>query len=216
MGCGRVGSTLARDFQNLGHTVAVIDQDREAFRRLGPNFTGEAVAGVGFDRDTLLEAGIERADAFAAVSNGDNSNIIAARVARETYGVKNVVARIYDPARAEIYQRLGIQTVATVLWTTDQIMRRLLPTGSKNEWQDASGNVQLVEVHINSSWFGHPVLLVEKNTPARVAFITRLGEGKIPNEHTVLQEGDVLHVLVTEKDLAATEATLLSPPGDHR
>jgi trk system potassium uptake protein TrkA len=216
MGCGRVGSTLARDFQNLGHTVAVIDQDREAFRRLGPNFTGEAVAGVGFDRDTLLEAGIERADAFAAVSNGDNSNIIAARVARETYGVKNVVARIYDPARAEIYQRLGIQTVATVLWTTDQIMRRLLPTGSKNEWQDASGNVQLVEVHIHSSWFGHPVLLVEKNTPARVAFITRLGEGKIPNEHTVLQEGDVLHVLVTEKDLAATEATLLSPPGDHR
>ena len=115
MGCGRVGSTLAKDFQALGHSVAVIDQDREAFRRLG--------AGFGFDRDTLLEAGIEKADAFAAVYNGDNSNIIAARVARETYGVASVVARIYDPARAEIYQRLGIPTVATVLWTTDQITR---------------------------------------------------------------------------------------------
>ena len=215
MGCGRVGSTLARDFQNLGHTVAVIDQDREAFRRLGPDFKGEAVAGVGFDRDTLLEAGIQRADAFAAVSNGDNSNILAARVARETYGVKNVVARIYDPARAEIYQRLGIPTVATVLWTTDQIMRRLLPTGTRSEWQDASGSVQLVEVHLHQGWYGHPVMLVERNTSSRVAFITRLGEGKIPDEHTVLQEGDVLHVLVTEKDLNPTEQTLLQPPGDH-
>jgi trk system potassium uptake protein TrkA len=215
MGCGRVGSTLALDFQNLGHSVAVIDQDREAFRRLGPDFTGAAVAGVGFDRDTLIEAGIERADAFAAVSNGDNSNILAARVARETYGVKNVVARIYDPARAEIYQRLGIQTVATVLWTTDQIMRRLLPTGSRSEWQDASGKVQLVEVALHRGWYGHPVSLVEKNTPSRVAFITRLGDGKIPDEHTVLQEGDVVHVLVSDKDISQVELALSQAPGDH-
>jgi trk system potassium uptake protein TrkA len=215
MGCGRVGSTLAQDFQNLGHTVSIIDQDREAFRRLGPNFSGTTVAGMGFDRDTLLQAGIEKADAFAAVSNGDNSNILAARVARETYGVKKVVARIYDPARAEIYQRLGIPTVATVLWTTDQIMRRILPSGYKGEWQDASGKVQLVEVQIDSAWFGHPITLVEKNTNARVAFITRLGEGKIPDEHTVLQEGDVLHILVTEANLADAEKTLLSPPRSH-
>ena len=215
MGCGRVGSTLAQDFQNLGHTVSIIDQDREAFRRLGPNFSGTTVAGMGFDRDTLLHAGIEKADAFAAVSNGDNSNILAARVARETYGVKKVVARIYDPARAEIYQRLGIPTVATVLWTTDQIMRRILPSGYKGEWQDASGKVQLVEVQIDSAWFGHPITLVEKNTNARVAFITRLGEGKIPDEHTVLQEGDVLHILVTEANLADAEKTLLSPPRSH-
>ena len=215
MGCGRVGSTLAQDFQNLGHTVSIIDQDREAFRRLGPNFSGTTVAGMGFDRDTLLQAGIEKADAFAAVSNGDNSNILAARVARETYGVKKVVARIYDPARAEIYQRLGIPTVATVLWTTDQIMRRILPSGYKGEWQDASGKVQLVEVQIDSAWFGHPITLVEKNTHARVAFITRLGEGKIPDEHTVLQEGDVLHILVTEANLADAEKTLLSPPRSH-
>lgn len=215
MGCGRVGSTLAKDFQALGHSVAVIDQDREAFRRLGADFNGLTVAGVGFDRDTLLEAGIEKADAFAAVSNGDNSNILAARVARETYGVSSVVARIYDPARAEIYQRLGIPTVATVLWTTDQIMRRILPQGSRSEWQDASGKVQLAEVPIHRDWFGQPVSLIEKSTSARVAFITRLGEGLIPNEHTVLQEGDVVHVMVEDTNLSATEKTLLlSPSGD--
>ena len=212
MGCGRVGSTLAKDFQALGHSVAVIDQDREAFRRLGADFNGLTVAGMGFDRDTLLEAGIQRADAFAAVSNGDNSNILAARVARETYGVASVVARIYDPGRAEIYQRLGIPTVATVLWTTDQIMRRLIPQGSRSEWQDASGKVQLSEIALHRDWYGSPVSLIEQHTDARVAFVTRLGEGLIPNEHTVLQEGDVIHVMVEDKNLAATEASLALPP----
>jgi len=216
MGCGRVGSTLARDFQALGHSVSVIDQDREAFRRLGADFNGLTVAGIGFDRDTLIEAGIQRADAFAAVSDGDNSNILAARVARETYGVKNVVARIYDPGRAEIYQRLGIPTVATVLWTTDQIMRRILPTGAKSQWQDASGRVQLVESSLHSGWFGNQVLSLEKLTKARVAFVTRLGEGLIPDEHSVLQEGDVVHLLVTEDELKNVDAALKNPPGEKR
>ena len=215
MGCGRVGSTLAKDFQAFGHSVAVIDQDREAFRRLGADFNGLTVAGVGFDRDTLIEAGIEKADAFAAVSNGDNSNILAARVARETYGVQNVVARIYDPGRAEIYQRLGIPTVATVLWTTDQIMRRILPTGARSEWQDASGKVQLAEMAMHSEWFGEPATLIERNTSARVAFITRLGEGIIPDEHTVLQEGDVVHVLVLDQHLEEAAKSLANPPGDQ-
>ena len=216
MGCGRVGSTLARDFQALGHSVSVIDQAREAFRRLGADFNGLTVAGIGFDRDTLIEAGIQRADAFAAVSDGDNSNILAARVARETYGVKNVVARIYDPGRAEIYQRLGIPTVATVLWTTDQIMRRILPTGAKSQWQDASGRVQLVESSLHSGWFGNQVLSIEKLTKARVAFVTRLGEGLIPDEHSVLQEGDVVHLLVTEDELKNVDAALKNPPGEKR
>lgn len=216
MGCGRVGSTLAKDFQALGHSVAVIDQDREAFRRLGADFNGLTVAGIGFDRDTLIEAGIQRADAFAAVSDGDNSNILAARVARETYGVKSVVARIYDPGRAEIYQRLGIPTVATVLWTTDQIMRRILPTGAKSQWQDASGRVQLVETSLHSGWFGNQVLSIEKLTMARVAFVTRLGEGLIPDEHSVLQEGDVVHLLVTEENLKNVDEALRNPPGEQR
>ena len=212
MGCGRVGATLAKDLEAKGHTVAVIDQNREAFRRLGSEFKGTTVAGVGFDRDTLVEAGVEKATAFAAVSNGDNSNILAARVARETYGVANVVARIYDPGRAEIYQRLGIPTVATVLWTTDQIMRRLLPSGSQSEWRDSSGTVVLSEVHVDSGWHGEPISLIEKNTNARVAFITRLGKGLIPVSDTILQDGDLVHVIAAEKDLSAVEATLGKNP----
>ena len=212
MGCGRVGSTLAIDLQKAGHTVSVIDQNREAFRRLGADFNGRTIAGVGFDRDTLLEAGIEKADAFAAVSNGDNSNILAARVARENFDVKNVVARIYDPGRAEIYQRLGIPTVATVLWTTDQIMRRLTPDGTKSEWLDATGTLQLIEVHPNIDWFGQSVLLIEKNTQSRVAFITRLGEALLPDEHTVLQEGDLVHVLAKEDDISKIEKILAKSP----
>jgi trk system potassium uptake protein len=212
MGCGRVGSGLAIDLESAGHSVAIIDQNREAFRRLGADFKGKTVAGVGFDRDVLLEAGIDKAEAFAAVSNGDNSNILAARVARETYGVQNVVARIYDPARAEIYQRLGIPTVATVLWATDQILRRLVPEGTRSEWRDASGVVQLCEVHLHKEWFGQPISLIEEVTKARVAFVTRLGEGMIPTEKTVIQEGDLVHVMVADKDLAVVEATLAKSP----
>ena len=212
MGCGRVGSSLATELEAAGHTVSVIDQAREAFRRLGPDFKGRTVTGVGFDREVLLEAGIQDADAFAAVSNGDNSNILAARVARENYGVQNVVARIYDPGRAEIYQRLGIPTVATVLWTTDQIMRRLTPDGTKSEWRDATGTVQLVEVSLHKGWYGEAVSLIEKNTDARVAFITRLGEALLPDEHTVLQEGDLVHVFAQEKKLAAIEKSLSKSP----
>jgi len=212
MGCGRVGSSLASELEAAGHSVAIIDLSREAFRRLGADFKGRTITGVGFDRDTLKEAGIENADAFAAVSNGDNSNILAARVARETYGIKNVVARIYDPGRAEIYQRLGIPTVATVLWTSDQIMRRLLPQGSQSEWRDASGAIQLCEMHIDASWYGSPVSLIESITPARVAFITRLGEGLIPNEHTVLQDGDLVHVIVHDSELTIVENALAHSP----
>ena len=212
MGCGRVGSGLAIDLEAAGHSVSIIDQNKDAFRRLGSDFKGQKIAGVGFDRDILLEAGIEKADAFAAVSNGDNSNILAARVARETYGVGKVVARIYDPARAEIYQRLGIPTVATVLWTTDQIIRRLAPEGSRSEWRDASGEVQLCEVHLHHDWFGQPVSLIESSTKARVAFITRLGSGMIPTENTALQEGDLVHVMTTDKELKDIEETLAKSP----
>jgi len=215
MGCGRVGSSLATELEAAGHSVAIIDQSREAFRRLGPDFQGRTISGVGFDRDTLLEAGIETADAFAAVSNGDNSNILAARVARETYGVANVVARIYDPGRAEIYQRLGIPTVATVIWATDQILRRLVPEGSRSEWRDASGAVQLCEMHPHKDWFGMAITELEAATGARVAFITRLGEGLIPDPHSVLQEGDLLHVTVRDEELSKVEEILARSPEDH-
>ncbi|MBA3618677.1 MAG: TrkA family potassium uptake protein, partial [Acidothermales bacterium] len=180
MGCGRVGSTLAHMLEVRGHSVAVVDQNAEAFRRLGAGFAGRRVTGIGFDRDTLTEAGIEQAQAFAAVSSGDNSNILSARVARETFGVENVAARIYDPRRAEIYQRLGIPTVATVRWTADQMLRRLLPRGSQPEWRDPSGTVRLAEVHVGAQWVGERLTHLEEVSGARVAFVTRFGEGLLP------------------------------------
>ncbi|WBQ02252.1 potassium channel family protein [Kribbella sp. CA-293567] len=212
MGCGRVGSTLARTLEKRGHTVAVIDQSADSFRRLSANFSGRTVTGMGFDRDVLTEAGIEEAEAFAAVSNGDNSNILAARVARENFGVGNVVARIYDPGRAEVYQRLGIPTVGTVKWTVDQMIRRLLPSGSEPEWRDPSGTVRLAEVHVHSGWVGRLALDIERATGARVAFLTRLGEGLIPKADTVIQEGDLVHVVMLEREAAAVESQLGSKP----
>ncbi|HEX4699515.1 MAG TPA: TrkA family potassium uptake protein [Actinomycetes bacterium] len=216
MGCGRVGSTLALILEAQGHEVAVIDADESAFRRLGTAFQGRRITGIGFDRDTLREAGIEEADAFAAVSSGDNSNIVAARVARETFGVDNVVARIYDPGRAEVYQRLGIPTVATVRWTADQMLRRLLPHGSEPEWRDPSGSMRLAEAVVDTAWIGERIATLEAASGARVAFLTRFGEGVIPGEDTVLQDGDLVHVIMREADADAAEETLRVRPSGER
>jgi len=215
MGCGRVGSTIAHSLENAGHSVAVVDQSAEAFRRLGPEFSGRTITGVGFDRDTLVEAGIEEADAFAAVSSGDNSNIISARVARETFGVNNVVARIYDPRRAEVYTRLGIPTVATVRWTADEMLRRLLPDGAHSVWSDPTGKVVLAEVDYDRGWVGRPVKKVEELTAARVAFVTRFGDAMLVTGSTVLQDGDVLHVLVARGDVQRVEQVLAAAPQEH-
>jgi trk system potassium uptake protein TrkA len=212
MGCGRTGSTLAQMVEDRGHTVAVVDQNPDAFRRLGPHFEGRRVVGPGFDRDTLTEAGIEDAYAFAAVSNGDNSNILAARVARETFGVSNVVARIYDPGRAEVYQRLGIPTVATVRWTADQMARRLLPSGAISEFRDPSGTVVLAEVQVHGGWVGRRMAALETAAQARVAFLTRLGEGIVPGPDTVYQEGDLVHVVMRHDQVATVEQSLAAPP----
>jgi len=212
MGCGRVGSTLALALEAKGHDVAVVDQESDAFRRLGSAFTGRRVTGVGFDQETLIEAGIEHAGGFAAVSSGDNSNIISARLAREQYGVENVVARIYDPARAEVYERLGIPTVATVSWTADQILRKLLPPGSEPLWRDPSGHVALAQVSISAAWIGHPITKLEAASGARIAFLTRLGEGILPNAETVLQEGDLVHVLLRDDTAGAAESVFHAGP----
>ena len=213
MGCGRVGATLALSLEGRGHSVAVIDQNPEAFRRLDASFEGKKVTGLGFDRDTLTGAGIEDAFAFAAVSDGDNSNILAARVVRETFGVQNVVARIYDPHRAEIYQRLGIPTVATVRWTADQVLRRMLPMGAQDQYRDASGHISLAQVDVHAGWVGRPLRAIEAATGARVAYLTRYGDGVLPAADTVLQENDVLHVLQRVEDADAVERVLGTAPG---
>jgi trk system potassium uptake protein TrkA len=197
MGCGRVGTALSVELERAGHTVAVIDQDEASFRRLPRWFAGRTIKGIGFDRDVMISAGIEEAGAFAAVSSGDNSNIIAARVARETFGVPTVVARIYDSRRAEIYQRLGIPTVASVQWATDQMLRRLVPEGLHRLWADPTGTVELVEVPVDKSWIGRPASRLSAATGASVAFVTRSGRALLPDADLVIQEGDLLHMFLT-------------------
>jgi trk system potassium uptake protein len=215
MGCGRVGSTIAHSLENAGHSVAIIDQSTEAFRRLGPDFSGRTVTGVGFDRDTLMEAGIEEAAAFAAVSSGDNSNIISARVARETFGIDNVVARIYDPRRAEVYSRLGIPTVATVRWTADEMLRRLVPDGPHSVWSDPTCQVVLAEVPYDQGWVGRSIAKLEEMADVRVAFLARFGDAMLITRSTVLQDGDVLHVIAQRSRLPQIEQTLADPPQEH-
>ena len=190
----------------------MIDQNPEAFRRLDASFSGRKVTGLGFDRDTLAQAGIDDAYAFAAVSDGDNSNILAARVVRETFGVDHVVARIYDPRRAEIYQRLGIPTVATLRWTADQVMRRLLPMGATDEYRDPSGQIRLIQIDAHPGWIGRPLRVIEEATGARVAYVLRYGDGILPAPGGVLQENDLLHMLVRTVDSDAVERTLTRAP----
>lgn len=211
VGCGRVGSELAGALEEQQHTVAVIDKRKDAFRRLPTGFGGYRIVGFGFDRDTLREARIEEAGALAAVTSGDNSNIMAARVARETFRVPRVVARIYDPRRAVIYQRLGIPTVATVSWTTDQVLRRLLPGAPATEWTDASGRVCLVERDLPPVWSGRR--LGTLNRPGRIVLgsVTRLGTAKVADDDLVGQDGDVLHLMVATDALAELEALLAEP-----
>ncbi|GLW07733.1 Trk system potassium uptake protein TrkA [Microtetraspora sp. NBRC 13810] len=215
MGCGRVGSTLAHILEDNGHSVAIIDRDPQAFRRLRAGFRGRRVTGMGFDRDVLEEAGIGTAGAYVAVSSGDNSNIISARVARETFGVDNVVARIYDSRRAEVYQRLGIPTVATVRWTADQILRRILPEGAEPLWRDPTGTIVLAEVTCNPGWVGTRTADLEAAIGARLAFINRMGEAVLPKEDTMVQEADILHVLAAENDMDRINKALSgAPEGD--
>lgn len=217
MGCGRVGSTLAQSLEARGHSVAVIDQNADAFRRLGDEFAGVTVTGVGFDQQVMAEAGIERADAFAAVSSGDNSNIISARVAREVFGVKAVVARIYDPRRAEVYERLGIPTVATVRWTADRILRHILPEGNNVEiWRDPTGTVSMVEIPIDTAWIGQPLRILEDATGARAAYLMRFGIGTLPTASTMLQDGDQVFFLITDDMRAGvTRAAAAGPDAAH-
>jgi trk system potassium uptake protein len=215
MGCGRVGSSLAAALERLGHTVAVIDKDVQAFRRLSQDFRGSQVVGVGFDRTVLIKAGIERAGAFAAVSSGDNSNIISARVARETFGVEHVVARIYDEKRAAVYERLGIPTVATVPWTTDRFLRTLLPDGVASAWREPSGKVAVLQLPVHESWAGRRVSTLEETTGARVAFIMRFGTGVLPDAKTVVQADDVIYVAALSGTVSDITNAAAQPPEEE-
>ena len=207
VGCGRVGRELAVDLDAAGHAISIIDKSKAAFRRLPERWTGQAIVGFGFDRDTLEQAGIEEAGALAAVTNGDNTNIVTARIARENYEVPNVVARIYDPRRAAVYQRLGIPTVATVSWATDQVIRKLFPEQRSVDWVDASGSVSLLEVSLPDGWCGHRLSRLDGDGWRLVA-VHRAGGTRLANGDLVGQQGDVLHVAVRKDQIDDLEARL--------
>lgn len=215
VGCGRVGSTLARELTALGNTVAVVDRRADAFLRLGDGFSGQTIVGIGFDPDILVAAGIERASALAAVTNGDNSNIMIARVARERYGISSVVARIYDPKRAEIYERLGIATVATVTWTSERIMRRIVADRPSVEWTDSTAELVVVERIVGDAWVGERVTLLN-NGPANVVGVRRYGKALIADDEVLVQQGDVLYVAVLAADIGALDAFLAKGPVELR
>lgn len=201
VGCGRVGSELAASLDRIGHSVVIMDKNARSFRRLPETWGGRTVVGSGFDRDRLEEADVRRATALAAVTSGDNSNILAARIARETYQIPNVVARIYDPRRAVIYQRLGIPTVATVTWTTEQVMRRLFPEASVTEWTDPTGQVVMIERALPDSWAGKRLKETTASLNARLVSVTRAGAARLDVAGLVGQEGDILHVAVHKESL---------------
>jgi trk system potassium uptake protein TrkA len=195
VGCGRLGAELAQTLQTDGGTVAVIDKNPKAFARL-EDFDGTTVVGFGFDHDTLASAGVDRADALAAVTSGDNSNIVVARLAKEHYQVDRVVARIQDPARAEIYHRLGIPTVAAVKWTTDQVVRRLAPDLRSTEWTDANGEIALIDVGAPDGWAGRTVGELDDADAWRIVAVNRAGHSSLTAANTVIQGGDRVYLAV--------------------
>lgn len=199
-GCGRVGSELASNLERLGHSVALVDRDAAAFERVKPGFKGRAIIGFAFDRETLADADIKNADAFASVTSGDNSNIVSARVAKEHFKVPQVVARIYDPRRAQIYQRLGIQTVATVRWTTDQMLRFLLPEDVPVAYTVDNGEVIVTAVPAFSEIVGKNVLDMDLEGRRRVVALSRFGVPRVPDNGLTVQDGDILYISTIRGD----------------
>ena len=210
VGCGRVGAGRAPRLLPLDHSVAVIDTDRAAFRRLD-GLAAERVEGIGYDRATLRRAGVERATAVAAVTNGDNSNIVVARTAREAFGVRRVFARVYDIRRAAVYERLGIPTVASARLTIDMSMRQLIPTLDAVRWVDPGAQVCLVERPASRPLIGASVQQLEADGRVRVASVRRLGVGILPTADLVVQDGDLLYLMVPNDRVAALQAEWADP-----
>lgn len=209
MGCGRVGILLTQELCQRGHEVSVIDKDPRAFDALPPGFEAtKTIVGLGFDRGVLEEAGIREADAFIAVSSGDNSNIVSARVAREHYHVPNVIARIYDPTRAAIYERLNIPTIATTRWGVQQMV--LMLTHPREEMQESlgAGNLYRMRVPVPTHLVGKEVGALGIPGRVVVAGVERGASGFIPVEGSTFQEGDAVLLIVDEDSIAQLDELL--------
>ncbi|MGQ0680450.1 MAG: potassium channel family protein [Actinomycetota bacterium] len=209
VGCGRVGAELAHVLESRNYTVSIIDKDEHAFeQRLLPGFQGKKLTGVGFDREVLEEAGIKDAEIFVSVTRGDNTNIVAARIAKEHYNVPRVAALIYDPRRAQMYERLGISTVAEVAWATDQMLARILPSAKSIEWTIGSGEVVVIGIPTPPGFIGRPIEDLRQPGKARPVALTRFGATQIPDLKTIIQEGDFIHLAALRSELPEIEKLL--------
>jgi trk system potassium uptake protein len=214
MGCGRVGILLTQELCRAGHEVTVIDKSPSAFERLPPDFKATQIVGLGFDRDVLEEAGIKEADAFLAVSNGDNSNIVSARVAREHYHVPSVIARIYDPARADIYERLNIPTVSTTRWGVKQMLLMLTHTREEIKESLAGGDLFRMRMAVPGHLVGKAVSALTVEGKVLVAGVDRGGSGFIPVAGSTFQEGDHVALIVAKDSLSLLDE-LMAPMAEH-
>jgi len=196
IGCGRVGAYAAAAFAREGHSVVVIDKEPKAFRRLPKNFTGTRIVGVAYDRETLEKAGIARADAVVSVTNGDNTNIVAARIAKETFRVPIVISRIYDPQRAEIYRRFGISTFAPTVWGGTKVYEMVTSGTLNREITFGDGEVQLIPVSVPEHFIGKQIDALYSPGEINVAVIERMGKAIVPVSGTKFEERDLAHVLV--------------------
>ncbi len=208
VGCGRVGLQVARLLSNEGHQVTVIDYDPAALARLGPDFKGKIVRGVGFDREALLEAGIRQADAFAATSSSDNANIVAARIARHIFHVPRVVARLYDPRRAEIYQRLGLTTISSTTWVAERIRELLTHADLDSVMTFGRGEVSIINVEVTHQLVGRQVKQITVPGEVTVIAVTRKSQAIIPTLGTEFRLGDEIHLAVLASAMDRLEELL--------
>ena len=208
MGCGRVGSQVSQLLVKQGHQVTVIDHDANALARLGPEFKGKLVRGLGFDKNVLLEAGVETAEGFVAASSSDNANIVAARIARNIFRVPRVVARLYDPVRAEVYQRLGLTTISSTSWGAERIVEVVTHTDLDVLPVFRDGNATMVRVEAPARLNGFRV--AQMNIPGELAVtaITRNDHTFIPVSGTEFHEGDVIYLTVISSAMDRLEELL--------
>jgi len=200
-GYGRVGRYLASMLEARGHTVAVIDRNEKAFAGAGSDIRGRRISGEVFDRDTLVKAGIERADAYAAVTSGDNSNIVSARIARERFDVPCVVARIYDPRRALIYERFGIPTISSVNWSSGMLLATILEPAVKTVNVVGGGEVLVIAADASTHLSGKRITEVDYPGKFHIVALVRDGIAMLPEPRTELAKGDSLRITVTRDAL---------------
>jgi len=208
VGCGRVGRDLSLTLSEEGHQVTVVAERPEELEQLGAHFRGKTIQGIVFDREVLVQAGIERADGLAAVTTSDNANVVTARIAKQIYRVPQVVARLYEPRRAEVYRKLGLQTISSTTWGVGRIMQLLTHSRLDTVYEMGSGEVSLIEIEVGPALAGHTIHQINTSTEIKVVSITRGGQAFIPSAQMAFVEGDLVHVAVLRTAQARFEAML--------